>query len=251
MPTRTKHLHDPLLRRLPSRRRLLATLAGGVAACTWAASPVWAAPDFGLAELMKTLAQVRAGEATFVERRQVAMLDRTLESSGRLSFAAPDTFIRETLKPRRERLAVTGNTVTMSQGNRSGTMQLDASAEASVIVEAIRGTLTGNRDALERHFEATVSGGPERWSLDLVPREVLLREQVSTVKVTGEQSRVREVQVLLADGDRSIMTIQPGAPLASPASPASLASPASSGAPASPAASASAAAAARSASGKP
>ena len=88
------------------------------------------------------------------------------ESSGRLSFKAPDSFVRETLKPRHEKLAVDGNTLTMSLGERSRTMQLDASPEAAVIVEAIRGTLTGNRAALERLFETTVSGDAERWSLE-------------------------------------------------------------------------------------
>jgi outer membrane lipoprotein-sorting protein len=92
-------------------------------------------------------------------------------TSGRLSFEAPDTFVRETLKPSRDRLAVTGNTLTMSRGDRSRTVQLDASPEAAVIVEAIRGTLTGNRAALERLFTPTVGGSAERWTLDLVPRE--------------------------------------------------------------------------------
>ena len=164
---------------------------------------------FDLVELMRMLAQSRAGEATFVERREVAMLDRTLESSGRLSFEAPDTFIRETLKPRRERMAVTGNTVTLSQGDRTRTMELDASPEAAVIVEAIRGTLTGNRAALERLFQPTLTGTAARWTLDLVPREPRLQGQVASVRVRGEHGVVREVNVLLADGDRSVMTIEP------------------------------------------
>ena len=40
-----------------------------------------------------------------------------------------------------------------------------------MIVEAMRGTLTGNRDALERQFDTSVSGSAERWSLELVPRD--------------------------------------------------------------------------------
>ena len=166
-------------------------------------------PGFDLAQLMRTLAQVKAGEATFVERRSVAMLERTLESSGRLAFETPDTFIRETFKPRRDRFAVVGNTVTMSQGGRSRSVALDSVPEAAVIVEAIRGTLTGNREALERHFKTTVSGSPQRWSLDLVPRDWRLREQVSSVRVTGQAAVVREVRVALADGDSSLMTIEP------------------------------------------
>ncbi|MFL6664435.1 MAG: LolA-related protein [Rhizobacter sp.] len=168
-----------------------------------------AAVGFDLAELTKTLAQARAGEATFVERREVAMLDRTVESSGRLAFEAPDSFVRETLKPHRDRLAVKGNTVTMSQGGRSRTLELDAAPEAAVIVEAIRGTLTGNREALERYFETSVQGSAAQWTLQLLPRDARLRGQVASVTVRGEQALVREVTVLLADGDRSVMTITP------------------------------------------
>jgi outer membrane lipoprotein-sorting protein len=198
-------------RRLPmsiDRRRLIGALAAGLFARL---PPARAATAFDLAQLMKTLAAVRAGEASFVERREVAMLDRTLESSGRLSFEVPDTFVRETLKPSRQRMAVAGNTLTLNEGGRTRTMELDAAPEAAVVVEAIRGTLTGNRDALERHFTASVTGTAERWSLELVPREARLRGQVAAVRVSGEQALVREVAVLLADGDRSVMTIEPAA----------------------------------------
>jgi outer membrane lipoprotein-sorting protein len=164
---------------------------------------------FDLRRLTALLARVKSGEATFVEQRRVEMLDRTLESSGRLSFRSPDSFIRETLRPRRERLAVSGNSVTMSIGDRSRTMALDASPEASVIVEALRGTLTGNRETLERLFESRVSGNAEQWSLELVPRDLRLRGQVASVRVSGREAMAREVQVLLADGDRSTMTIEP------------------------------------------
>jgi hypothetical protein len=152
------------------------------------------------------------------------MLDQTLESSGRLSFEAPDTFVRETLKPRREKLAVAGNTLTITQGTRSRSMPLDSAPEAAVIVEAIRGTLTGNRESLDRYFTSSVSGSAERWSLELVPIDARLRGQVAAVRVSGQQAIVREVEVLLNDGDRSVMTIEPASPRAtSPPKPASAA----------------------------
>ena len=166
---------------------------------------------FDMAQLMRTLAQVKAGEATFTEKRSVAMLERTLESSGRLSFEAPDSFTRETLKPRRDRVSVVGNTVTMSQGSRSRTVALDSVPEAAVIMEAIRGTLTGNRAALEKNFSTSVSGNAQRWALELVPRDWRLREQVTSVRVSGQQALLREVVVAMADGDRSVMTIEPAA----------------------------------------
>ena len=191
----------------PERRRLLvAALALGTLGAPGSGRA--ASSNFGVTELMQRLASLKSGNARFVERREVRELDRTLVSSGRLRFEAPDTFVRETLEPRLERMAVAGNRVTLTQGGRSRTMQLDASPEASVIVEAIRGTLTGNRAALERLFTTDVSGTPERWTLALVPREPSLRGQVARVRVRGTQGEVAEVEVLLADGDRSVMTIE-------------------------------------------
>ena len=206
MPRR--RIHRP---RRPERRRFLAaTIAAiGVAGALVLAPSEARAEAFDLAALMSLLGRVKSGEATFVETRRIEMLDRTLQSSGRLSFKAPDSFVRETLKPSHEKLAVDGNTLTMSMGQRSRTMQLDASPEAAVIVEAIRGTLTGNRATLERLFETTVSGDAHAWTLKLVPRDLRLRGQVSAVQVSGREGAAREVQVQLADGDRSVMTIEP------------------------------------------
>jgi hypothetical protein len=202
----------------PERRAALALIGAGIAALTL---PARAQGGFDLVQLMRMLALVKAGEATFVETRSVAMLDHTLHSSGRLSFEAPDTFVRETLTPRRERIAVVGNLVTMSLGTRTRTVPLDSVPEAAVIMEAIRGTLTGNREAIERNFSATVSGTPQRWTLVLTPNEPRLRAFVVSVRLSGRQALVHEVTVAMADGDRSVMTIEPVVPGTRSASAAS------------------------------
>ena len=196
--------------------------AAALFACS-VALPAHAA-GFDLDELTALLARVRSGEATFVERREVSVLDRTVMTSGRLSFQAPDTFVRENLKPLAEKVAVVGDTVTMSRGGRSHTVTLDSVPEAAVIIEAIRGTLTGNRDALRKLFETRVGGDAKAWTLDLVPRDVKLRAQVSTIRVSGRQSQVREVLITLPDGDKTTMTIEPTS------APAGAASAAASGA---------------------
>jgi outer membrane lipoprotein-sorting protein len=181
-----------------------ALLALAVAACG-----VANAAGFDLQALTQQLAQVHSGEAQFVEDRRIEQLDRTIRSSGRLSFTAPDTFVRETLKPRHERMAVVGNQLTLTRGDRTQTALLDSVPEAAVIVEAIRGTLTGNRETLERYFDVKVQGSPEQWELDLVPREPRLRAQVPSLHISGRRAQVREVRMTLPDGDSSVMRIEP------------------------------------------
>ena len=167
------------------------------------------AAAFALPDLMALLAQKRGGEANFVEQRFVNGLDAPLRTTGTLSFAAPDRFTRATLEPRAESVAVEGNSVTMKRGGRTRIVTLDAVPEAAAMVEAIRGTLTGNGAALQRLFRTALGGNPDNWVLDLTPIEVALYNQVRIVRLTGKRSDVLSVEVQLADGDRSVMQITP------------------------------------------
>ena len=215
MPNQTPRTDDT--RDTRARRGVLARLLV-LGAVPLLSLSVHAQAAFDLPQLTTLLAKVKSSEAVFTETRMVSILAQTLESSGRLSFTAPDTFVRETLKPRQEKMAVVGNNVTLSSGSRSRTVPLDSVPEAAIIVEALRGTLTGNRQVLERHFGATVSGNAQRWVLELVPTEPRLRELVSFVQLSGQQALVREVTIAMADGDRSVMKIAPVLAASRPAS---------------------------------
>jgi outer membrane lipoprotein-sorting protein len=188
----------------------LAQVKAQAQAQTQAQAPTQAqAEGFDLAALMAAMRAQTSGDARFTERRHVALLDQVLESSGRLSFEAPDTFVRETVQPRPERITVKGNTLTVQQGGRTRTMALDAAPEAALIIDALRATLTGQRELLERHFDIALSGPASAWLLSLTPRDLRLRAQVISVRLAGHGGVVREVLVALPDGDRSVMSIEP------------------------------------------
>jgi outer membrane lipoprotein-sorting protein len=187
---------------LAGLRRLL-----GIGLLAWAATAPAAALD--LAELMGILSKVRSGEARFTEQRQVKGLDAPLVSSGTLSFSAPDRFTRKTLVPKPEGMEVEGNMVTLSRGGRSRTFVLDASPETEAIVEAVRGTLTGNAQSLQQHFKVKVGGSPEQWTMELQPIAPRLQVLLSSVRIAGRRAELRTVEMLMADGDRSLMQIEP------------------------------------------
>lgn len=176
-----------------------------IAAC--AAAPAHAA--FGFEQLMGTLAQRRSGEANFVEQRFVSVLDQTLTYTGTLTFSAPDRLARHTLTPRRESFVVEGNQLTLQRGERVRRVALDSVPELAAMVEAMRGTLSGDGSALQRYFKPTVQGGASRWTLTLVPLDDRLLGVVRQLRIDGYQADVRVVELQLADGDRSVMTIEP------------------------------------------
>jgi len=182
-----------------------------------AAAPARAA--FGLDELMATLAERRSGEAHFAEERFVSGLDQTLRYTGTLSFSAPDRLERQTLTPRRESFLVDGNQLTLQRGERVRHLTLDSVPELAAMVTALRGTLSGDGSALRRYFKASVDGRAARWTLTLVPLDTRLLGVVRQVRIDGMQADVRVVELQLADGDRSVTTIEPAPPKARSATP--------------------------------
>ena len=139
-----------------------------------ATSSAWA---FDLPQLMGLLAQQKSGEGRFTEQRFVRGIEGPLDASGTLSFRAPDQLTRRTLTPRPETMVVDGNTLTLTRSGRTRTMTLDSMPELLGMVEAMRGTLSGNAGVLQRYFRTTLSGTAARWSLELVPVDERLAAQ--------------------------------------------------------------------------
>lgn len=191
----------------------LGPLAAGLAAMLVAsvlAIPA-AAAAFDLAALMSLLATPREGTVAFTEQRFVKTLDAPLHASGTLSFAAPDRLERRQTEPGTETMQVDGNRVTLTRGGRSKTLMLDASPDMLGVIEALRGTLTGNGALLSRHFRTTVSGDAAQWSLELVPLQPELKRSLAGARLWGRHEQLLGVEMTLADGDRSVTTITPPA----------------------------------------
>jgi len=185
-------------------------------ACGWLGLVLLAAPAVQAAtptldELMAQLAQVRGGQASFQEKRSVKGMDAPLLASGTLSFQAPDRFVRNTVAPKAETIAVEGNIVTLTRNGRSRTMVLDASPELEAIVESVRGTLTGNAGVLKQHFKPLVSGSLAQWTLELQPLTPRLQVLLASIRLSGQHSALRAVEMRMADGDSSLMAIEPTA----------------------------------------
>lgn len=195
------------MRRAESRgRRGLLVLLGTVLLA--GTTPGRAAP-WQLADLMQLLAQTRSGQARFVERKYIALLDTPVESSGELSFTAPDRLEMRTLKPRPQAMLLVGSRLTLEQDGRQRTVDLQSYPEVAAFVEGIRGTLAGDRQALEKVYRVHLIGTPARWQLMLEPRDPGMRRIISSIRIGGSQADVTTVAYEHADGDRSEMQIVP------------------------------------------
>lgn len=168
-----------------------------------------AATQPALDELMRLLAARRHGHAHFTEVHVLAMLQRPLESSGELSYDAPDWLEKRTLQPRPETLVLAGGVLSIRRGARTRTMELAQHPELAPWVESIRATLAGDRAALERYFQVDFSGSLAHWTLLLVPKDPASAQTIAQIRITGEGAALHTLETRQPDGDHSVLTIGP------------------------------------------
>ncbi|AYQ39582.1 acyltransferase [Burkholderia aenigmatica] len=197
-------------------RRAVRTVAVAIAATTaaiaLAATPAQAAdtaPAWSLDRLMSTLAQHKSGRATFTETKYLSIATQPVESSGELVFVAPDHLEKHTLSPKPEHLVVDGDMLTVERNNRKYTLALARYPELGAFIDSIRATLAGNRFALEQVYKVALAGRGDDWTLTLTPLDSRMLKVVSTITLDGTRDVLRSVAIRQADGDHSVMRLQP------------------------------------------
>ena len=162
-----------------------------------------------LDELMRLLAARRHGHVRFTEVHVLAMLEHPLQSSGELTYDAPDWLEKRTLKPRPETLVLAGGVLSIHRGERTRTLELAQHPELAPWVESIRATLAGDRAALERYFQVDFSGSLAHWSLLLVPKDPARAQTIAQIRITGDGAALHTLETRQTDGDHSVLTIGP------------------------------------------
>ncbi len=165
--------------------------------------------NWDIDQLMQSLAATRSGHASFVEKKSIAILDKPVESSGELFYSAPDRLEKRTLKPKAESMLLDKNTLTVEQRGKKHVLPLQNYPEVAAFIDSIRGTLAGDRKALERTYTLSIEGSEQNWSLALLPIEDKMKKVVAKISIAGSGNALRTIEIKQADGDSSLMTITP------------------------------------------
>ncbi|KML62885.1 acyltransferase [Burkholderia cepacia] len=208
-----RFLFLPLVPFPPALGRAVRTLrVAATAAAIVLAMPAHAADTgsaWNLDRLMATLAQHKSGRATFIETKYLSIATQPVESSGELVFVAPDHLEKHTLSPKPEHLVVDGDMLTVERNNRKYTLALARYPELGAFIDSIRATLAGNRFALEQVYKVALAGRGDDWTLTLTPLDSRMLKVVSTITLDGTRDMLRSVAIRQADGDHSVMRLQP------------------------------------------
>lgn len=170
-------------------------------------APAWA--QWNVDALMQRLAQHPTGEARFTETKKLSMLDAPVVSSGTLLYSPPDRLEKNTLQPKPESLVLERDRLTVVRDGKKHELRLRQYPEVMGIVEAIRGTLMGNQSLLRQYYALQLSGSEASWRLVLTPADERTQRWVTQILISGKQNQIATIETLQADGDRSVMSIEP------------------------------------------
>lgn len=168
-----------------------------------------AAAAWDLDTLMRGLAKHEGGRARFVETKNIALLDKPVVSSGELLYVPPSRLEKRTLKPKPETMVLDGDMLVLERGKQKFTLKLSEQPEARAFVDSLRGTLSGDKAALEKSYKLVLNGTEQRWTLDLLPDDQRIAAFVLRITFGGTKNKVESIRYLQADGDSSTMTIEP------------------------------------------
>jgi hypothetical protein len=166
------------------------------------------AAEWDIDQLMRGLAQIRSDHSSFVEEKFIAMLDKPVESSGELFYTAPDHLEKRTSKPKPESMILDHGTLVIERGRQIHRVQSRDYPELAAFIDSIRGTLAGDRKALERNYRLSLDGTVEHWTLQLLPLDENMHAAVKRIRIAGMRDAVRSIEITQADGDSSRMLIE-------------------------------------------
>ena len=77
-----------------------------------------------------------------------------------------------------------GNLV-IERGRQKHRLQLQDYPELAAFIDSIRGTLAGDRKALERNYRLSLEGSAEQWNLQLLPLDEKMQAVVKRIRIAG------------------------------------------------------------------
>ncbi len=168
------------------------------------------AADWDLARLAALVSEAGPGTYRFAEERYLQYLTEPLRLEGTLSYNQQGQLIRRVTSPRPEQAVIEGNLVTIQINKFDPPVRVLLSEQPvlNALILALRATLTGDLPMLNENFKTQLMGSEQAWALSLTPDCRDLRQSVEGVRIEGRSNEIRTIEIVEANGDRSVITIR-------------------------------------------
>jgi len=187
---------------------LLSALLLGAAATAWAA-PQAADPGAPVDSdwVLRILARPAPMRTNFVELRDSRLLKEPLRLSGEYQRPDEATLVRQVRAPYVETTTITtdpaggGQATIERQGKSPRTFSLSRVPELARLRDSFGALLSGDRAALERHYDISTEGTRRSWQMTLVPKDAELSKKLRDIRMYGRGIELRCIESHPVQGD--------------------------------------------------
>ena len=178
------------------RRRLVAMLLA-TAAVGAAAQP------FDTAALQRLLQDTPRQPVRFTETRESPWLDTPTQASGSLRMQSG--VLEKTIeRPRRETWRILDDRMQqVTEGSAPREIRFADVPAVAALAHALRSTVAGDLQALERDFVPTLTGNAQQWTLQLKPRQSRVAQSLKLLELRGARGRVQAIEIVESRGERT------------------------------------------------
>jgi hypothetical protein len=190
-------------------QRLIALSVIVLTVATTALVQETSASNCTISQMLAMRAKVQEGSATFTQERRIHYVRDPLSSAGRLRFVAPDHLEMIVEKPQPESFIYDDGVLSFDRadGKSGGQISVHSDLLLSAMFSGLVGTLSGNEDELRRAFFVEFSAVGCNWRMRLTPKSKRVSERVQRIDLKGRDQHLDEVEILQANGDRSLLRI--------------------------------------------
>jgi outer membrane lipoprotein-sorting protein len=162
-----------------------------------------ARPDMDptLESVMTALSESGGVEARFRESRELAILNEPIVSSGKLYFSPPDWLARHVTEPGEARVIVRDDRVTFQDETGIQVLELGSSEVARAMVGNVSVLMRGDLETLRRQYEVAFTSKGDLWTLDLEPRDRIVRQLIERLRVDGRGNELVRMESIETSGD--------------------------------------------------
>ena len=161
---------------------------------------LWA---FSTAELSQILQKPDNVQGEFVQQRHLKSLAKPMNTYGRFVLVPKRGLLWHMQKPFDNRLRVRSDGI-MQWNGQSWSAAGQSKAGQSQQIRLFLDLLGGNTQGLEKQFDLQLSGTPQKWTLHLNPKTVLMKQIFTGIDISGD-SVVRRIEMGEKQGDRTVM----------------------------------------------
>ncbi|MGZ0703958.1 LolA family protein [Pseudomonas piscis] len=165
------------------------------------------AQAFDLQQLSDQLSRPEVIHGRFIQEKHLRALPQPLTSKGQFVLAKQHGLLWLLQAPLRQDYRITPKGI--ARRDAEGWQMLPGKSAGAEQNRLFLAVLQGESSGLQRDFELKLQGSAQDWHLQLIPRSLLLQQIFTRIDIDGG-NLVQRIQLLEAQGDRTVLILQDG-----------------------------------------